>query len=74
MKRDTPLKPGKYAHFKGNQYELIGTATHSETLEEMVLYRALTGDGALWVRPRAMWDELVERDGRYIKRFTHEDE
>jgi len=70
---DAPIKPGKYTHFKGNQYELIGTATHSETLEEMVLYRALSSDGSLWVRPRAMWDEIVEYQGRYVKRFTPED-
>ena len=68
------IKPGIYTHFKGSQYEVLGTATHSETLEEMVLYRALAGDCALWVRPRSMWDEVIERDGRQIKRFTHEDE
>ena len=57
------VKPGRYRHFKGNEYEVIGTARHSETLEEMVVYRALYGDGGLWVRPAAMWTEQVERDG-----------
>ena len=64
------LKPGKYRHFKGNEYEVIGTARHSETLEEMVVYRALYGEGGLWVRPAAMWNEIVERDGRSFPRFT----
>jgi len=45
------IKPGKYIHYKGNEYEVIGVAAHSETLEEMVVYRALYGDGGLWVRP-----------------------
>lgn len=69
-----PVKPGKYVHFKGNEYEVIGTATHSETLEEMVIYRALYGDGGVWVRPASMWSELVEHNGRRVKRFTHVDE
>ena len=63
--------PGRYRHFKGNEYEVIGTARHSETLEEMVVYRALYGDGALWVRPAAMWNETVERDGKKMQRFTY---
>ncbi len=69
-----PVKPGKYIHFKGNKYEVIGTALHSETEEEIVVYRALYGDGGLWVRPAAMWNEMVEHNGRRVKRFTHEDE
>ena len=68
------IKPGKYKHFKGNNYEVIGTATHSETLEAMVIYRPLDGDDALWVRPQAMWNELVEHDGKLVKRFTFEEE
>ena len=64
------LKPGIYRHFKGNYYELIGTAKHSETLEPLVVYRALYGEGGLWVRPAAMWDEQVERDGYCGPRFT----
>ena len=63
------LKPGKYRHFKGGEYELIGIARHSETLEPMVVYRALYGEGGLWVRPAAMWTEEVERDGYRGPRF-----
>jgi hypothetical protein len=63
------LKPGKYRHFKGNEYELIGIAAHSETLEPMVVYRALYGDKGLWVRPAAMWTEHVERSGYAGPRF-----
>ena len=65
------IKPGRYRHFKGNEYEVIGTARHSETLEELVVYRALYGDGGLWVRPAAMWSEMIERDGRTVRRFTY---
>ena len=64
------IKPGKYRHFKGNEYEVIGIAKHSETLEPMVVYRALYGEGGLWVRPASMWDEIIERDGQSFKRFT----
>ncbi len=63
------LKPGKYRHFKGNLYELMGTARHSETLEEMVVYRALYGDQGLWVRPAAMWNEVVEKENYHGPRF-----
>ena len=63
------VKPGRYRHFKGMEYQVIGTARHSETLEEMVVYRALYGDGGLWVRPVAMWAEQVERDGYHGPRF-----
>ena len=55
------IKPGKYRHFKGNYYEVIGIASHSETMEPMVVYRALYGEGGLWVRPAAMWNEIVEK-------------
>jgi len=67
------IKPGRYRHFKGSEYEVIGTARHSETLEEMVVYRALYGEGGLWVRPAAMWSETVERDGYRGPRFIPED-
>lgn len=65
------LKSGKYRHFKGNEYELIAVATHSETLEPMVVYRALYGEGGLWVRPLAMWTEEVDRDGYHGPRFRY---
>lgn len=64
------IRPGKYRHFKGNEYEVIGVAEHSETLEPMVVYRALYGEGGIWVRPASMWDETIERDGQTFKRFT----
>jgi len=64
------IKPGKYAHYKGNQYEVIETAFHSETLEELVVYRALYGERRLWVRPIAMWNELVEHEGQVVRRFA----
>ena len=63
------IQPGRYRHFKGKEYQVIGTARHSETREEMVVYRALYGDGGLWVRPAAMWTERVERDGYCGPRF-----
>lgn len=63
------IKKGKYRHFKGNEYEVIGTAKHSETLEEMVVYKALYGEGGLWVRPASMWNETIERDGKTFQRF-----
>lgn len=64
------LRPGRYRHFKGNEYELLGVARHSETLEELVVYRALYGEGGLWVRPAAMWTEHIERGGYSGPRFT----
>lgn len=64
------LKPGKYRHFKGGEYELIGIAKHSETLEPMVVYRALYGEGGLWVRPAAMWNEIVEKENYTGPRFV----
>ena len=65
------IKPGRYRHFKGNEYEVIGLARHSETQEEMVVYRALYGDFGLWVRPARLWIETVERDGKTFRRFTY---
>ena len=67
------IKLGKYRHFKGNEYEVIGIAKNSETLEETVVYKALYGDGGLWVRPASMWNETVERDGKTYKRFEYID-
>lgn len=65
------LKPGRYRHFKGNEYELLYLARHSETLEDMVVYRALYGERGVWVRPARMWNETVERDGATCPRFTY---
>ena len=67
----TDIKLGRYRHFKGNEYEVIAVAKHSETLEPMVVYRALYGDGGVWVRPLSMWNETVERDGKVYARFTY---
>lgn len=68
------LKPGRYRHFKGREYQLLGVATHSETGEPMVVYRALYGEGGLWVRPAAMWSETVEREGYSGPRFVRIEE
>ena len=65
------VKPGRYRHFKGNEYEVLFCARHSETQEEMVVYRALYGERGLWVRPAAMWNETVERDGKASRRFAY---
>lgn len=65
------IKPGRYRHFKGKEYEVIGVAKHSESLEEMVVYRQLYGEHGLWVRPASMWEETVERDGKTYRRFTY---
>ena len=65
------IKPGRYRHFKGKEYEVLGVARHSETEEELVVYRALYGDFGLWVRPARMWNEPVERDGKTFRRFTY---
>ncbi len=65
------FRPGRYRHFKGKEYQLLYLARHSETLEEMVVYRALYGDGGIWVRPAAMWNESVERNGKTYTRFTY---
>ena len=62
---------GKYRHYKGNFYEVIGIAQHSETFEELVVYRALYGDHLLWVRPNAMFLETVEKNGKKSPRFEY---
>ena len=64
------IPPGRYRHFKGNEYEVLCIARHSETTEPMVVYRALYGDGGVWVRPADMWNEEVVRDGVAHRRFT----
>ena len=63
------FKKGIYEHYKGNRYELIGVANHSETLEKMVVYKALYGENELWVRPASMWNETVEINGQTVPRF-----
>lgn len=65
------IKIGRYRHFKGKDYEVLYLAKHSETGEDMVVYRALYGDCGIWVRPASMWNETVERDGQTYKRFTY---
>lgn len=65
------ISPGRYRHFKGNEYEVLYIASHSETLEPMVVYRALYGQRGVWVRPASMWNEMVERDGKTFRRFTY---
>lgn len=72
------IQPGRWRHFKGKEYQVLGMARHSETLEQLVVYRALYGEGGLWVRPAAMWLETVDRDGycgpriRADRRLNHE--
>lgn len=63
------VEPGRYRHYKGGEYELLGVVRHSETLEALVLYRPLYGEGALWVRPHAMFFGDVELDGGRRRRF-----
>ena len=68
------IQPGRYRHFKGNEYEVISIARHSETTEPMVVYQALYGDHGTWVRPADMWNETIEREGKTFKRFEKIDE
>ncbi len=67
------IKKGRYRHFKGKEYEVLFSARHSETLEKVVVYRALYGDGEIWVRPASMWCDTVIVDGAKYKRFTYLD-
>ncbi|MFO0775235.1 MAG: DUF1653 domain-containing protein [Nitrospiraceae bacterium] len=74
--KDSPSAPtaplvrqGRYRHYKGNEYRVVGCARHSETEEEFVIYRALYGDRGLWARPRAMFTEAVEVNGKSVPRF-----
>ena len=64
------IAPGRYRHFKGNEYEVLYVARHSETTEPMVVYRALYGEGGVWVRPAFMWNEMVEHNGKLVPRFS----
>ena len=68
------IRVGLYRHFKGMPYRVLGTARHSETMEELVVYQALYGEQGLWVRPAAMFAETVEHDGRAQPRFAFEGE
>lgn len=65
------IKLGKYRHFKGNEYEVLFLAKHSETGEELVVYRALYGEKNVWVRPASMWNEKVEKGGVIYQRFAY---
>jgi len=67
------LKPGRYRHFKGNEYEVLHVAKHSETNEDMVVYRALYGERGVWVRPLSMFIAEIERDGHRVRRFEYID-
>ena len=69
-KRNIPAAGEFYRHFKGNLYQIIGVAKHSETLEPMVIYRALYGVGEMWVRPASMWNEMVPVNGNEVPRFA----
>ena len=65
------VKIGKYRHFKGNEYEVLFLAKHSETCEPLVVYRALYGEREVWVRPLSMWNETVDREGYHGPRFQY---
>lgn len=65
------LKIGRYQHFKGNFYQVLYIARHSETQESMVVYQPEYGERAIWVRPLVMFDETIEREGKTIKRFQY---
>jgi hypothetical protein len=65
------LKPGRYRHYKGGEYEVQGIATHSETGEQLVVYTPLYGNRGLWVRPLSMFLESVNHDGKELPRFSY---
>ena len=65
------IELGLYRHYKGNQYEVIGFSKHSETLEDMIIYKALYGEYGTWVRPLSMWEEIIEIDNKKVKRFEY---
>lgn len=64
------IKLGKYRHYKGNEYNVIGIAKHSETLEEMVVYQAVYGEHEIWVRPAKMWNDVIDLGNKKVTRFT----
>jgi len=65
----TAIRPGRYRHYKGNEYTVLGVARHSETLDELVVYRQEYGDHGLWVRPAVMFLETVDIEGKKVPRF-----
>mgnify|MGYP000020282714 FL=1 len=65
------LKPGRYQHFKGNYYQVLHVAKHSETEELYVVYQPEYGEREIWIRPLAMFNETIERDGKTLKRFQY---
>lgn len=65
------LEPGVYVHFKNNKYEVVGSARHTETNEEFIVYRRLDGDGQLWIRPKSMFFETIELNGMLVPRFRY---
>jgi len=65
------IQLGLYRHYKGGEYEVVGFARHSETLEDMVIYKALYGEGETWVRPLSMWENPIETEGKTVKRFEY---
>ena len=67
------IRLGKYRNYKGNDYEVVGVAKHYETLQELVVYKHLDGEGAMWVRPIEMWEEEVEVNGKKVIRFKYLD-
>lgn len=69
ISQDFKMKQGLYEHYKGKHYQVIGICRHSETLEDMVVYRALYGDGSLWVRPKHMFEEEIVYEGLCRPRF-----
>ncbi|MEC7816729.1 MAG: DUF1653 domain-containing protein [Pseudomonadota bacterium] len=72
--RKSPVTPGRYRHYKGKDYEVLGVARHSETEEPLVVYRCLYGEFSLWVRPLAMFQETVDVAGEQVPRFARLDD
>lgn len=68
---ENEIRPGRYRHFKGNEYLVLYHAKHSETLEPMVVYQALYGERGIWVRPASMWNETVQHNGKTVRRFEY---
>jgi len=71
LSKTVQIPIGIYKHYKGNEYEVVGFATHSETLEKMVIYKALYGEKGTWVRPLSMWENHIEYEGNVVKRFEY---